>query len=271
MLAARATDGYLAPFTFDLIGPMPAEWRPLDGRRRLDPDAWVGNLKPFLIESPSQFRSKGPNALTSTAYTKDFDEVKAIGRSTSTTRTADQTTAAIFWQFAADRALQPARARSLRRACGLDTRRRGPPPRDGEPRGRRRGDRVLERQVPLELLAAAGRDPARRRPTATPTTVADPTWEPLFHASTADHARRSSRRRSPTTRRATAASAAPSSGRSAEFFGTDKVEFDVSGRRRRFPTQPRHFDRFSHALKEVVERARLGRDPLPDAPTSRAR
>ena len=36
-----------------------------------------------------------------------------------------------------------------------------------------------------------------------------------------------------------------------EFFGTDKVPFDIySGR---FPTQPRHFERFSLAMKEVVD------------------
>ena len=36
-----------------------------------------------------------------------------------------------------------------------------------------------------------------------------------------------------------------------EFFGTDKVAFDMhSGR---FPGQPRHFDRFSDALKEIVD------------------
>jgi hypothetical protein len=36
-----------------------------------------------------------------------------------------------------------------------------------------------------------------------------------------------------------------------EFFGTDKVAFDVhSGR---FPGQPRHFDRFSQALKEIID------------------
>jgi hypothetical protein len=36
-----------------------------------------------------------------------------------------------------------------------------------------------------------------------------------------------------------------------EFFSTDKVGFDVhSGR---FPGHPRHFDRFSHALKEIVD------------------
>ena len=68
MLAARQDDGFLAPFTFT-IGLEPGNWRPVGfsldppspGIR--DPDAWVGNLKPFLIESPSQFRSEGPNAV----------------------------------------------------------------------------------------------------------------------------------------------------------------------------------------------------------------
>ena len=36
-----------------------------------------------------------------------------------------------------------------------------------------------------------------------------------------------------------------------EFFGTDKIAFDIhSGR---FPGQPRHFERFSLATKEVIE------------------
>ena len=43
-------------------------------------------------------RTDGPNALTSADYAEDFNEVKEIGSLTSTTRTADQTDAAIFWQ-----------------------------------------------------------------------------------------------------------------------------------------------------------------------------
>jgi hypothetical protein len=43
-------------------------------------------------------RTDGPNALTSDAYAEDFNEIKEIGSLTSTTRTADQTDAAIFWQ-----------------------------------------------------------------------------------------------------------------------------------------------------------------------------
>jgi hypothetical protein len=51
MLAARDDDGFMAPFNF-VIGSDPGDWRPLTPTA-LDPDAWVGNLVPFLIESPS--------------------------------------------------------------------------------------------------------------------------------------------------------------------------------------------------------------------------
>ena len=43
-------------------------------------------------------RTDGPNALTSADYAEDFNEVKELGSLTSTTRTADETDAAIFWQ-----------------------------------------------------------------------------------------------------------------------------------------------------------------------------
>ena len=47
-----------------MIAPGAGDWRPL-APAATDPDAWVGNAKPFLIESPEQFRSDGPNALKS--------------------------------------------------------------------------------------------------------------------------------------------------------------------------------------------------------------
>src|SRR6266540_4207167 len=55
-------------------------------------------VRPFLVPSAQMLRSDGPNALTSPAYTEDFNEVKEVGSSTSATRTADQTDAALFWQ-----------------------------------------------------------------------------------------------------------------------------------------------------------------------------
>ena len=36
-----------------------------------------------------------------------------------------------------------------------------------------------------------------------------------------------------------------------EFFGTDKIAFDITSTR--FPTTPRHYDRFSDALDEVID------------------
>ena len=50
------------------------------------------------MTSPSQFRNPdGPPALDSAEYTAAFNEVKAIGSATSTTRTADQSNIAHFW------------------------------------------------------------------------------------------------------------------------------------------------------------------------------
>ena len=248
MLEARATDGYLAPFTFDIRSD-PGRWRPVTPTA-LDPDAWVGNLKPFVIESPSQFRSKGPNALTSSAYAKDFDEVKQIGALNSSTRTADQTTAAIFWQFA-PAALWNRLARDLAAPAryALDT-----------------ADQARLYAM-INLAAADGaiscwndkyhwsfwRPRAAIQEAGTDgnaATVPDPAWEPLFHASTAT-----------TPPLATPPFPDHPSGHGClsgavlrtfrEFFGTDKIAFDMhSGR---FPGQPRHFARFSHATKEIID------------------
>ena len=55
-------------------------------------------MRPFLLESPSQFRTPGPNSLGSAAWAADFNEVKALGSAGSLVRTATQTHNALFWQ-----------------------------------------------------------------------------------------------------------------------------------------------------------------------------
>jgi hypothetical protein len=97
MLTARANDGRGGPFSF-VFGTDPGEWRPTPPNFGLDPAPWVGNVLPFLVPGVEMLRTEGPNALTSNAYTKDFNEVKKIGSLTSSKRTADQTAASIFWQ-----------------------------------------------------------------------------------------------------------------------------------------------------------------------------
>lgn len=246
MLAARADDGFLGAFTFDL-GSDPGEWRPVTPTA-LDPDPWVGNLEPFLMDSPSQFRSSGPNSLTSAEYTKEFNEVKRVGSLTSTVRTPDQTTAAIFWQ-AAPTALWNRMVRDLSHSHHLDA--------------------VDEaRLLAMTNLAAVDgaiacwndkyhwqfwRPMAAIREAGTdgnPDTVADPEWKPLFDPLTVtspplttppfpDH---------PSGHGCVTGAVVHAA---QDFFGTDKVSFAIHSSR--FPREPRHFDRFSDALKEVID------------------
>ncbi len=96
MIAARTNDGRFGPYRFP-VGSEPGVWRPVLPAFVNDPNAWLKDVKPFLIRSGIQFRSKGPNALTSTKYAREFNEVKSLGSAGSTKRTADQTHAARYW------------------------------------------------------------------------------------------------------------------------------------------------------------------------------
>ncbi|HXV01996.1 MAG TPA: vanadium-dependent haloperoxidase [Gaiellaceae bacterium] len=61
----------------------------------------MGGVKPFLMQSSSQFRSAGPLALNSAAYAAEVNEVKALGGDgvvTPSARTATQTYIAKWWQ-----------------------------------------------------------------------------------------------------------------------------------------------------------------------------
>jgi hypothetical protein len=58
------------------------EWQPLAnalGMPVCDPTVWVANAKPFLLDSPSQFRTAGPYAVGSPEYAADYNEVKSLG------------------------------------------------------------------------------------------------------------------------------------------------------------------------------------------------
>jgi membrane-associated phospholipid phosphatase len=58
-----------------------------------------GSVTPFVLRSGRQFRA-APPPVTSAAYATALNEVKSLGRDSSTTRTADQTAAAKFWAAA---------------------------------------------------------------------------------------------------------------------------------------------------------------------------
>ena len=102
MIDARKDDGRFGPSQF-VPNPNPGYWDPVapNGTTALDPSPWVGGVEPFLMQSSSQFRSPDPYALASAAYAADVNEVKAIGGDgvvTPSTRTADQTYIARWWQ-----------------------------------------------------------------------------------------------------------------------------------------------------------------------------
>jgi hypothetical protein len=97
MLEERANDGRYGTFTFT-PGSGVGEWRPTSGVS--DPFAWVARVDPFVLESTSQFRTKGPYSVTSGAYAKEYNEVKELGGNGTTTptlRTPEQTALARFY------------------------------------------------------------------------------------------------------------------------------------------------------------------------------
>ena len=96
MIAARTDDGRFGAFRF-AVGTLPGQWRPVLPAFVNDPFAWLKDVRPFLIESGTQFHSAGPNALTSKKYSREFDEVKTYGSLGSTARSADQTQMARYW------------------------------------------------------------------------------------------------------------------------------------------------------------------------------
>ena len=75
--------------------PIPGVWLPTAPTPPIG--TYLGLMEPFSLGSADQFRPGGPPALSSKRWAREYNEVKEIGSSTSTTRTAEQTLAARFW------------------------------------------------------------------------------------------------------------------------------------------------------------------------------
>jgi len=58
---------------------------------------WVAVMKPFMLNSPMQFRVEPPPALSSSKWAKEFNEIKAYGAANSRVRSREQTAVAKFW------------------------------------------------------------------------------------------------------------------------------------------------------------------------------
>ena len=92
----RSQDGFsntLAPY---LGGTQPGQWRPTLPAMASGLAPQLATSSSWVMRSPSQFRPAGSPALTSDQYTADFNEVKNMGVSTNSGRTAEQTLFANF-------------------------------------------------------------------------------------------------------------------------------------------------------------------------------
>ncbi len=99
IIALRATDGsFPNPPPPPFIGSLAiGVWRPTPPANAPMAAPWLATVTPFALNSPSQFRPHDTPDLNSPEYTHAYDEVKAVGKSDSTTRTAEQTDMANFW------------------------------------------------------------------------------------------------------------------------------------------------------------------------------
>jgi hypothetical protein len=59
--------------------------------------SWMATTKPFTVMHASQFFAPKPPRLTSNRYTRDYNEVKALGRNVNSSRTPEQTATAVFF------------------------------------------------------------------------------------------------------------------------------------------------------------------------------
>lgn len=96
MVAERRDDGRYGTGTFTPSTDIGA-WRPELPAFVSDPNAWLKDVRPFLVRSAQQFHSRPPPGLRSRRWARDLEEVRAFGGQVSTVRTAEQEQAARYW------------------------------------------------------------------------------------------------------------------------------------------------------------------------------
>ncbi len=95
----RANDGAFPANPEIFIGSTEVgQWRPTPPLLLPMAAPWMGNVTPFVQkDTEGQLHEPPPPHLTSGKYTRDYNEVKAMGRRTGSSRTPEQTTFARFY------------------------------------------------------------------------------------------------------------------------------------------------------------------------------
>ena len=101
---------------------------PATNRQKITPGVYVPTAfpvssewtkaKPWVMRDVTQFRPAPPPLLTSAVWTRDFDEIRAIGGRNSSTRSREQTEVARFWTLTGPPSWNPV-VRSLAKSRNL--------------------------------------------------------------------------------------------------------------------------------------------------------
>jgi len=96
ILEWRAGDGWATPQTFTPPA-LPGIWQPTPPNFPAAAFVQAGHAKPFALPTPYYFLPRRPPALNSQEYADAVNEIKAIGGTTSTVRTDEQSLSAKLW------------------------------------------------------------------------------------------------------------------------------------------------------------------------------
>jgi hypothetical protein len=100
IITLRGGDGRMTPIgvtsSFPTLPPGPGVWR-LTPPFAAPQTPWVGNVRPFVLQSLDQFLPDAPPSLQSGEWVEAFDEIKAYGAASGGVRSDEQTAVARFW------------------------------------------------------------------------------------------------------------------------------------------------------------------------------
>jgi hypothetical protein len=239
-ILGRVNDGaYPVPEPAFFGGTEPGQWRPTvftaTGAPAPMAVAWMATMRPFTVLHTSQFFAPRPPRLTSRRYTRDYNEVKALGRNVGSSRTPEQTAVAVFYSGNALTYWN----QTMRSLVDQYVTNVGDSARLFALVNMAMADAAMtawQAKIQYNLWRPStaiqlGDTDGNR------STVGDPTWQPLFaNPNYPDYT----------------SGANSLSGAATEmlrlFFRTDRVNFSMVG-----PTSSRFFTRFSDAASEVVE------------------
>ena len=98
VLALRAADGFSVSRPAFTGGLAIGQWRPTPPLFGAMSAQGLAFTQTFVLEDSTQFAPPSPRGLETQTYADDFNEVKALGRLTGSTRSPDESALAVFWE-----------------------------------------------------------------------------------------------------------------------------------------------------------------------------